>query len=51
VDAVTRIIRDQALAAEQTVTHIQRYVTTCATAQVQSARTFVHQLNIAGCAQ
>jgi hypothetical protein len=51
VGATTRVIGEQALGAEKSVAHIERYVTTCATAQVQSARTFLQQLNIAACAQ
>jgi hypothetical protein len=51
VGAMTRIIRKQALGAEQSVALIERYVINCATAQVQSARTFLQQLNITGCAQ
>jgi hypothetical protein len=51
VGAVARIIRKQALGAEQSAAHIERYVMTCATGQVQSMRTLLQQLNIAGCAQ
>lgn len=51
VGAMARMIRKQALGAEESVAHIERYVTTCATGQVQSARTLLQQLNIAECAQ
>jgi hypothetical protein len=51
VDAVARMMTKQALGAEQSVAHIARYVTSCATGQVQSARSLVQQLNIAGCTQ
>jgi hypothetical protein len=51
VGAMARIIRKQALGAEESVAHIERFVTTCVTGQVQSARTLLQQLNIAGCAQ
>jgi hypothetical protein len=51
VSAVARIIRKQALDAEQSVAHVARYVTSCATGQVQSARKLLQELNIEGCTQ
>jgi hypothetical protein len=51
VDAVARTVTKQALGAEQNLAHIARYVSSCAAGQVQSARSFVQQLNIAGCTQ
>jgi hypothetical protein len=50
-DAVARMMTRQALGAEQSVANIARYVTSCAAGQVQSARSLVQQLNIAGCTQ
>lgn len=49
VGAVTRIIRKEALGAEESVAHVARYVTSCAMGQVQSARNLLQKLNISGC--
>jgi hypothetical protein len=51
VGAVARIIKKQALGAEQSVAHVARYVTSCATGQVESARRLLQELDIAGCTQ
>jgi hypothetical protein len=51
VDAVARIITKQALGAEQTVAYVARSLSSCAAEQVQGARSFVQQLDIAGCTQ
>ena len=48
---MARTVTKQALGAEQNLAHIARYVSSCAAGQVQSARSFVQQLNIAGCTQ